>query len=91
MRLILIVLTLLVIAIGALFGALNAGRIALDFYFFQTEVPTGAALLAALLLGWLLGGLVAWLGQVPRLRRDLRAARRQLRDASGAPRTRDDA
>ncbi len=91
MRLILIVLTLLVIACGALFGALNAGRIALDFYFFDIAVPAGAALLAALLLGWLFGGFVAWIGQVPRLRRELRAARHQLRIATAANRAGDDA
>jgi hypothetical protein len=30
-------------------------------------------LLCALVLGWLLGGLVAWLGQLPRMRRQARA------------------
>lgn len=77
MRLILIVLTLLVIVCGALFGALNAGRATLDFYFFSIDAPVGIALLGALLLGWLLGGTVAWLGQVPHLRRQLRALRRE--------------
>lgn len=91
MRLILIALTLLMIASGALFGALNARRAALDFYFFSIEAPVGAALLTALLAGWLLGGFVAWLGLVPRLRRDLRAARHQLRAATAAKPVRDDA
>jgi uncharacterized integral membrane protein len=90
MRLILIVLILLVIAAGAAFGALNAARVPIDFYFFQASLPAGAALLAALLAGWLLGGLVAWVGEVPRLRRELRAARRTLHaaqaDGAAAPR-----
>ena len=81
MRLILIVVLLLVIACGALFGALNGAPIPLDFYFFVVTVPTGVALLCALLAGWLLGGLIAWLGQVPRLRRELRSARRDIAQA----------
>ncbi|WP_343787058.1 lipopolysaccharide assembly protein LapA domain-containing protein [Dokdonella soli] len=93
MRLILIILILLVVALGALFGALNGARIPIDFYFFQLAMPTGAALLGALLAGWLLGGLVAWVGQVPRLRRDLRTVHRDLREARTLPSagTREDA
>jgi uncharacterized integral membrane protein len=78
MRLILIVLMIVVAVLGALFGALNGDRVPIDFYFFRIDAPLGAALLAALLAGWLLGGLVAWIGHVPRLRRELRAARREL-------------
>jgi len=73
MRPILIVLFLCVIALGALFGALNGAHVAIDFHFVQVEVPLGGALLCALLIGWLLGGLVAWLGQLPRMRRQARA------------------
>jgi uncharacterized integral membrane protein len=75
MRLILIALLLSVIVLGALFGALNGARVPIDFYLVQTEVPIGAALLGALLVGWLLGGLVAWLGHLPRLRRQTRIIR----------------
>ena len=84
MRLILIVVVLLVVGLGALFGALNPGPIAVDLYFAQVQLPTGLALLGCLLLGWLLGGLVAWFGQVPRLRRELRKARLQLREPRAA-------
>jgi uncharacterized integral membrane protein len=84
MRLILILASLFVIASGAMFGALNGARIPVDFYFFQIDTPTGAALLGALLGGWLLGGLVAWAGQVPRLRRELRVTRARLRDLETA-------
>jgi putative membrane protein len=80
MRLIFIVVVLLVVGLGALFGALNAGPVAVDLYFTDVHLPTGLALLGCLLLGWLLGGLVAWFGQVPRLRRELRKAREQLRE-----------
>jgi uncharacterized integral membrane protein len=91
MRLILIPLVLLVIAAGAAFGALNGARVPVDFYFFHLDAPAGAALLAALLAGWLLGGLVAWVGEVPRLRRELRDARRRLHEAQAAAAPREDA
>jgi len=83
MRVILIVVVVLVIGLGALFGALNAEPIGIDLYFFAVNVPAGLALLGTLLFGWLLGGLVAWFGQVPRLRRELRKARQQLREQRG--------
>ncbi|MBA8883379.1 lipopolysaccharide assembly protein LapA domain-containing protein [Dokdonella fugitiva] len=75
MRLILIVLLLSVVVAGALFGALNGTPVAIDFYFVHGEAPLGGALLGALVLGWLLGGLVAWLGHLPRLGRQQRAIR----------------
>lgn len=82
MRLILLVLVLLVAACGALFGVLNRTPISIDFHFTQIHLPVGIALLVALLVGWLLGGLVAWFGH-GRLRRELRAVRR--RAAQPAP------
>ena len=75
MRIALIVLLFAVLALGAAFGALNAARVPIDFHFVQVELPLGAALLCALVLGWLLGGLVAWLGHLPRLRRRSRTIR----------------
>jgi uncharacterized integral membrane protein len=84
MRLILIFLLLIVIAAGALFGALNGRPVSLDLYFVQIDVPLGVALLTALMGGWLLGGLVRWTGEVPRLRRDLRGATVQLRSLERA-------
>jgi putative membrane protein len=73
MRPILIVLFLCVIVLGALFGALNGAHVTVDFHFAQADVPLGGALLCALLLGWLLGGLVAWLGHLPGMRRQARS------------------
>ena len=84
MRLILTLLTLIVIACGAIFGALNGARIPVDFYFFQMNVPTGIGLLGVLLIGWLLGGLVAWLGQTRRSRHESRKARAPLREVETA-------
>lgn len=79
MRLSVVVLALASIVLGAMFGALNAERVEFDFYLIQLALPKGAVLLAVLLLGWLLGGLVVWIAQVGRLRRELRIARRELR------------
>jgi uncharacterized integral membrane protein len=77
-----VVLSILVFVVfGALFGALNADRIGLDLYFVQWTVPKGAALLAALLVGWVLGGMVAWFGGMPRRRRERQEHRRALREA----------
>lgn len=81
MRLILILSILLVVIAGAWFGALNAGSVELDFHFFRVQAPIGFALLATLLIGWLLGGLAAVAGPVPRLRRELRRLRQELREA----------
>ena len=68
MRVIFAILILVVIACGALFGALNGERIPIDFYFARTTLPAGVALLGALLLGWLVGGFVAWFGRASKHR-----------------------
>lgn len=68
MRLIALFLLLAVVVLGALFGAINSAVVAIDFRFAQVQAPLGIALLAALALGWLLGGLVAWLGHAMRRR-----------------------
>jgi len=85
MRLALVFVILLFIVFGVVFGALNSERISLDLYFIQPNVPKGALVLSAVLVGWLLGGLVAWMARVPRLRRDLRDTQRQLREARAQP------
>ncbi len=63
MRLVITVVVILVfVAAGVVFGALNAAMVPFDFGFARVQVPKGAAVLAALVVGWLLGGIVAWLG-----------------------------
>ena len=86
MRLGVVMLMLLAVVFGATFGALNSDRVAFDLYFHELMLPKGAALLAALVLGWVLGGLLVWFVRVRRLRRELRSAKRMLRDlrAEGA-------
>lgn len=79
MRFALILTILVFAAFGAMFGALNSQSIAFDFYFMIINAPKGAAFLCALLLGWLSGGLVVYMGLVLRLRRRVRALTRELK------------
>ncbi|HEY6893337.1 MAG TPA: LapA family protein [Rhodanobacteraceae bacterium] len=85
MRLALVIIAILFVVFGAVFGALNAERIVLDLYFWQPSVPKGALILSAVIVGWLVGGLVAWLAPRPRIHRELRETRRQLREAQREP------
>jgi putative membrane protein len=74
MRLIVTLILLLFIAAGIVLGALNADLIGYDLGFTRIELPKGAALLLALVIGWLLGGLTAWLGVSTKHRRLRRRA-----------------
>ena len=78
MRLVLILIALLFVAFGAVFGALNAERVVFDFYFQTWSLPKGAALLAALVIGWFVGGLVVYLSAVPRLRGRVRVLTQEM-------------
>lgn len=78
MRLGVVVMVLLSVAFGATFGALNFERIQFDFYLVELQLPKGAALLAALLIGWVLGGLLVWFVRVRQLRSELRRCKRLL-------------
>jgi lipopolysaccharide assembly protein A len=80
MRLIVMLLLLLFIAGGVVLGALNADLVGYDLAFARVQVPKGAALLAMLALGWILGRLTAWLGVTTRHRRE----RRRVEKAVGA-------
>lgn len=73
MRLLAIIILLTFITAGIVLGALNADLVGYDLGFAQFQLPKGAALLGALVVGWLLGGLTAWLGVSTRQRRQLRA------------------
>lgn len=79
MRLGLILLALLFAIAGAALGALNGERVVFDFYFITLTLPKGAALLCAVLSGWLLGGMVVYFGLVLRLRRRVRVLARELK------------
>ena len=62
MRLLAIITLVAFVAAGIVLGALNADMIEYDFGVAQVRLPQGAALLGAVVIGWLLGGLTAWLG-----------------------------
>jgi uncharacterized integral membrane protein len=74
MRPLAIIILLIFIAAGIVLGALNADLVGYDLGFARVQLPKGAALLGGVVIGWLLGGLTAWLGVSSRQRRQ----RRQL-------------
>lgn len=78
MRLGAVILVLVSVLFGATFGALNSDSVVFDVYLSQIELPKGAAVLAALLTGWILGGLVVWSLRVLKLRRELTRSRRTI-------------
>ena len=79
MRLIVTFVLVFFVAAGVVVGALNAGLVDYDFAFARVSAPKGAALLTALVLGWLLGGLTAWLGVSLRHRRRMKAGKKPAR------------
>ena len=85
MRFGLIVFLLFVFAVaGAAFGALNSQTIELDFYFGTLTLVKGGVVIGSVLLGWLLGGLLVYVGLVLPLRRRLRVHARRLRQLEAA-------
>lgn len=83
MRPVVILILLLFVAAGVVVGALNADLVGYDLGFARIQLPKGAALLGALVVGWLLGGLTAWLGVSSRHRRQRRLQARK-RDPKAA-------
>lgn len=82
MRLLVILILIFFVAAGIVLGALNADMVGYDVAFAQVQLPKGAALLGALVIGWLLGGLTAWLGVSSRQRLRRRVS---SRDAGKKP------
>lgn len=72
MRLLAIITIVCFVGAGVVVGALNADWVGYDLGFAQIRSPKGAAVLAVLVVGWLLGGLTAWLGTSMRHRRQRR-------------------
>ncbi|KZC18344.1 hypothetical protein RHOFW510R12_07335 [Rhodanobacter sp. FW510-R12] len=81
MRPLAIVILVIFVAAGLVLGALNADLVDYDLAFARMQLPKGAALLGAMVIGWLLGGLTAWVGVSMRQRRQ----RRQLRADQKSP------
>ena len=75
MRLIALLVIAVFVVLGVIVGALNADAVSYDLAFAQVQAPKGAGLLVALVIGWLLGGLTAWLGMSLRHRRAMRRHR----------------
>jgi uncharacterized integral membrane protein len=82
MRLLVLLLLVVFLAAGVLLGALNADLVGYDLGFVRIELPKGAGLLGSLVIGWLLGGLTAWLGVSTNHRR--RQRRTDKKPAAGA-------
>ncbi|MFL6592671.1 MAG: lipopolysaccharide assembly protein LapA domain-containing protein [Luteimonas sp.] len=74
MRLIRLLAALAFIALGVVVGALNAQPVTLDLAFASLHSTLGICILAALLLGVVLGGLVLTASVVLPLRQRLRTA-----------------
>jgi putative membrane protein len=87
MRILFLLLALLFLAAGIVFGALNPAPVTVDFYWLQVPVSLGFALLAAALLGAVLAGLVLLTSVIWPLRARLRRARRQQAGALPADAT----
>ena len=81
MRFGLILLVLLFAFLGAMFGALNSQPVEFDYYFGSLALAKGGALLGALLLGWLLGGVLVFFSLALPLRRRVRRLTQQLNRA----------
>jgi uncharacterized integral membrane protein len=81
MRLTFIVLAVIFLLGGLLFGALNPAPLEINFYFGRQELAAGVALLAAALLGALLAGIVLALAVVWPMQRRLRRLQRQSQTA----------
>ncbi len=75
MRYLFVVACLLVLLLGLIFGALNAQPVSIDLYFISLDARLGAALLTAVLLGAVLGGLCAAFALALRGRRRRRRER----------------
>ncbi|MEI7038105.1 lipopolysaccharide assembly protein LapA domain-containing protein [Fulvimonas yonginensis] len=82
MRLLALLVLAFSVVLGVVVGALNADPVSYDLAFARVQMPKGAGLLAAVVIGWLLGGLTAWLGMSLRHRR---ALRRQRASSGKAP------
>ena len=76
MRLVFLLLALVCIASGVLFGALNPDPARVDFYWFGLDASLGVLLLSAALVGAVLGGIALMVGVVWPLQSKLRKARR---------------
>ena len=83
MRLLRLLPAIVFIVLGIALGVLNQQRVALDLGVAVLHAGLGVALLAAVLLGAILGGLALALGVIAPLRRELE--RKRVRDDAPRP------
>ena len=79
-----VLIALAFVAGGIVFGALNPQYVALDFRLFHLVASVGVALLIAVLIGAMLGGIAVVVGVAWPLQRRLRKARRELAASASA-------
>ena len=79
-----ILIALAFMAGGVLFGAFNPQAVNIDFHWFIVPASLGVALLIAVLVGAVLGGLAVTIGIAWPLRRQLRKAHREIDAARSA-------
>ena len=82
MRLIRSLIALCFVALGIVFGALNREPVRVDLWFSAFHGRLGLVLLAVLLAGAVVGGLVVTLGVVLPLRRSIARARAETAPAT---------
>lgn len=75
MRYVKLVLSALLLTVAAVFGAINAQSVWLNFGIAGVHLPLGVALLLAAAAGAAVAGVLLWSGRVRQLKRELRAAR----------------
>lgn len=86
MKLLRFLLALAFAACGIVFAALNSEPISLDFYFWQFRLSAGLAVLMAVFLGALVGGIAVSVGSVmPNRRRIEQAAADARAEAASEP------
>jgi putative membrane protein len=82
MRLLFLLTSLLFVAAGIVFGALNPEPARVDFYWFGFNASLGVLLLLFALVGAVGGGVALWIGKIWPLQRSLRRARRERSQAA---------
>lgn len=75
MRYLKLILGALLLSAAAVFGAINAQSVWLNFGFAGVDLPLGVALLLAAAAGAAVAGLLLWSVRLRQLKRELRAAR----------------
>jgi putative membrane protein len=76
MRFIKLFIVILIMMLGAVFAVLNADLVEINYYFGRRELPLSLILTIALGLGVLLG-VLAGMGRVLRLKRELHSLKRR--------------